>query len=445
MLRDSAETTSIAAGYTVVDPAAYPVAIAGHGARSIAHSRSDPLEINAILLVSGERRCLVLSFDLLYIGGSLERRLRALLASTRAFADRDVLLFASHTHFAPPTDEALPALGPVDESYASRILEKSLALVDELLAAKPDPIVVEVRRGYLDHSVNRRRPRWLPTYSRSRGFSTDRVSFGPHPEGPRDETVDVVTLVNRNTRRPAATIWSYACHPVSHMPTDSTSADFPGAARAQLRERAGGAIAVLFLQGFCGDLRPNIAPRKTSSWLQAFRSKAARLVTGTPWLEITREAGDRWAAGLAHRVAEIAGGPPARVDEMPCFQSELDTLLIESYFDGFANKTALQVRGLRLGRIVEILGLGAEPSTGWRRRLDIALGGAEGIRIYAGYCGDVVGYLPLPEQVREGGYEVVGSQQLFGMRGSYRPTALANVIPETVGSVAKALRSTQPN
>jgi hypothetical protein len=42
-----------------------------------------------------------------------------------------------------------------------------------------------------------------------------------------------------------------------------------------------------------------------------------------------------------------------------------------------------------------------------------------GLRLYAGYLGALYGYLPTAEQVREGGYEVLGFQPLFGLSGHF--------------------------
>jgi hypothetical protein len=434
----------VAAGRTRVSPSAYPIPIAGHGDRSTARAEADALEINAALLTDGESRCLLMSFDLLYIGGSLERRLREALAERYGLRNADVLLFASHTHFAPPTDPALPALGPVNEQYADHVFTEALRLVDHLIATRPVPITIETRRGDLDHSVNRRRPRFLPTYTRSGGLSTARVSLAPNAAGARNETVTVVMLCEHVSNKAIAMIWNYACHPVGHTPSDVTSADFPGFVRAKLRHEVRD-LPVLFMQGFCGDVRPDISPSMAASWRQAAARCIKQLASGTPWLGVTPESWQRWAETLSQRVKDIAEAPPVSVDNEPMFSSELTTISVDAFFDGDAQKTAMEVRGLRLGRDVEIVAFGAEPSVGWVRRLDERLGPSRAVRLYAGYCGDVVGYLPLPEQVSEGGYEVVQSQRLFGLKGRYRPSALATVVEDAVESLVRALRADQAN
>ncbi len=155
------------AGRCLVPPIGLPSAIAGHGSRSIALAAADPLEVNAVLFEAGARRCLLLSFDLLYISGTLRRDLLLELSTRYGLADADIFMFASHTHFAPPTDSSLPDLGSYDEAYAIRVREAVLGLVGDLVAGVRVPVRLEIRRGRLAHSVNRRRPRLAPSYTRT--------------------------------------------------------------------------------------------------------------------------------------------------------------------------------------------------------------------------------------------------------------------------------------
>jgi hypothetical protein len=48
----------------------------------------------------------------------------------------------------------------------------------------------------------------------------------------------------------------------------------------------------------------------------------------------------------------------------------------------------------------------------------------------SGYCGDVLGYLPLPEQAPEGEYEGAQFQPLFGFEGHFHKDALLPKTPK---------------
>jgi hypothetical protein len=434
-------TVRVAAARRVVEPTAFPVAIAGHGHASVADRGADPLEINALLLTSNERKCLLISFDLLYVGGPLEQQLRTELSGRHGLERRDVLLFASHTHFAPPTDPTLPALGPYDAAYAAKVAAAVAELAAELFAAPTTPCRLETRRGMLAHSVNRRRPRWAPTYSRSRGLSFDRVSFGRHESGPRDDTATLVKVTAAGSAATLAILWHYACHPVGRVPGNVTSADFPGIARRALRRVEGADVPVLYLQGFCGDIRPNIEQRPATNLKERLRNFAQALAAGMYETGASERGWEAWASSFDAGVTRIAASAPDIVEHPGGMSSAHASVRLQEFFEGSISRETLHLWGVRVGRQLELYAFGAEPSVEWQTRLSDALGSATGVRLYCAYCGDVFGYLPVPEQVAQGGYEVATFQQLFGMAGRFSAEGLRRSIGPALQSLASRVRT----
>jgi hypothetical protein len=426
----------VVAGRRLVQPDSFPTHIAGHGANAVAMQAADPLEVNALLLRAGGRRCLMAAFDLLYIGGALERQLRAALAQRFGLDRSEVLLFASHTHFAPPTDGTLPALGPMDSTYADKVRDAAINLFGSLLADPGQVCHVETRRGLLSSAVNRRRPRIAPTFTRSGGFSFDRVTLGPHESGARDDTATLVRLVRNDTREPVAHLWHYACHPVARVPANVTSADFPGVARNTLRLLEGGDLPVLFLQGFCGNLRPNAAPRPPSSFVEAALGLARGAISGLSGVYTDESGWQSWVAKLETDLTAIARSPPRLMKTPHCIISEHGSMPLGEVFDGKLTRETLHLWAMRLGPELEIFAFGAAPTVEWQSRLDAALGAAPGVRLYAAYCGDVFGYLPVPEQLDEGGYEVSAFQSAFGMDGSFSRARLGSRVDTAIKALA---------
>jgi hypothetical protein len=430
-----------AAGRRVVEPAAFPVAIAGHGAGAVADSGADPLEINALLLTCNERKCLLISFDLLYVGGPLEQQLRTELSGRYGLTRSDVLLFASHTHFAPPTDPTLPALGPYDSAYAAKVAVAVADLAAELFAAPATACRLETRRGMLAHSVNRRRPRWAPTYTRSRGWSFDRVAFGRHESGPRDDTATLVRVAAAGSGATVAIFWHYACHPVGRVPTNVTSADFPGVARRALRLVESAEVPVLYLQGFCGDIRPDIEQRPARNLQERLRNFASAVAAGTYLTGGTEQGWEAWASSFDAGITRIAAAAPVIVDHPVGMSSAHDSVRLQEFFEGSSAREALHLWGVRVGRQLELYAFGAEPSIEWQNRLSAALGSPAGVRLYCAYCGDVFGYLPAPEQIAQGGYEVAAFQGLFGMAGRFNAEGLRRSIGPALQSLARTVRA----
>src|SRR5437588_12720034 len=85
-----------------------PVVLAGAIGRLLPFQRvNDDLEINMVLLVSGETSVLFISFDLLLVGAEItDRAIR--LAASSALSPASDILTASHTHFAPAMDSSTP-------------------------------------------------------------------------------------------------------------------------------------------------------------------------------------------------------------------------------------------------------------------------------------------------------------------------------------------------
>jgi hypothetical protein len=156
-------------------------------------------------------------------------------------------------------------------------------------------------------------------------------------------------------------------------------------------------------------------------------------------MSYSEQAWQDWVSSLASDVGRIAAQSPALIDGHMDFVTSSASVPLSNLFEGKLRVATMLVRGIRLGRKLQILAFGAEPTTGWQQQLESAIDAADGFRLYAGYCGDVFGYLPLPIQVSEGGYEVSNFQRAFGMRGRFRKEAL---LPNVVGatkSVASAL------
>ncbi len=80
---------------------------------------------------------------------------------------------------------------------------------------QPSEISLNVFRGQLNHSVNRRRYWPFPTVGRRYGFRLTNVLFSPNPSGPKNEAATVVVLRNTDDGRPLGILWHYTCHPTA--------------------------------------------------------------------------------------------------------------------------------------------------------------------------------------------------------------------------------------
>jgi hypothetical protein len=422
-----------------VTPRDRQVRLAGYALRTAPVSTVlDPIEISVILLEGSEHRCLIFSFDLMIVGSELQNIILDRLQRL-GFRPDEVMLLASHTHNAPATDRACERMGKPDLKFVNDAAEAAENLVRQIQRQQPSEVSLAVLRGQLDHSINRRRYWPFPTVGRMHGFQLTSVAFSPNPSGPRNETA-TVALLRKADGQVLGAIWHYACHPTAVIPDDVISSDYPGAVRLALRERFG-EIPCLFVQGFCGNVRPNIKPSgKNTDWRERLRRMIRIVAFGNLFPTLAAEDWTRWSRSLAAGVAGIAQVDPVKTFSPAKLQTGSAGIPLGGFFSGSVPDKMLTAQVVRLGEELEIVALSAEPSVEWQRILDEAVPiPPMRIRLYAGYLGALFGYLPTAAQIAEGGYEVEGFQPFFGLSGHFDAGRIGAAVTDCVKSAFEDL------
>jgi hypothetical protein len=371
-----------------------PLPLAGYGDRAGPYTRvADRLEANIAVFRQSETVVVFVSCDLLFVGPSLRGRLEALLADL--VAAESLFVSATHTHFAPATNLAIPRLGQASHEYVEKVALDISAMVRSLLATASPMAVVEQRSGYANSAIHRRLPvtrlRFsFPPWGR-------RWEMRPNEAVAVDNRIRVLTIETTDGR-PVAVCWSYACHPVCYPDKTHVSADFPGVVREAIRTRLGN-IPVLFWQGFSGDVRPRSL---AASELPAFGA-------------FTTEQWRGWSEGLAASVLEaMQASGETLAGRLAVGRRQL--ALTELGLNG-GNRN-ITIHEVRLGDSLEVFGISAEPVNAYVAKLEAARPGSTVIPV--GCIDDVICYLPTDEMVVQGGYEVTGFRKLFGVSGRFR-------------------------
>lgn len=226
--------------------------------------------------------------------------------------------------------------------------------------------------------------------------------------------VRVLEVVD-DTGSAVAVIWSAACHPTGWPSLRVQSPDYIGTVRDRLEKmpEGPGAVPVLFLQGFSGDLRPDAPDRRSR-----IRRMARAALFGpnfTPLDDQTwREWSDRIAVSVTTELAAL------RQQEAEPLVGRLAGAVVElpltDVLDGPDQQgRVVEFQRLHLGSMCDILAVSAEPSS-------MLLPLVDDPDVWAtGYSGDVFGYWPTDRQRQEGGYEARGWIVPFGLRGSLLP------------------------
>ena len=380
---------------------------------------ASPLFISALLLQYGSRRAAIISVDTLSIGKDIQAYIQAKLPD---LSHASIIVSASHTHFAPAIDQELPALGRTDEAYLTFMLSRIDALFDDL--HMQEWTSCELRRASRVTGLTRKRrahqqvvPRFLEGYL-PRGVP--RVLNAPDFTTTTRSPIDLVGLFAQHAttpnESPLALVWSFACHPVSSADPTHVSADFIGHVRERIATLSGNKTISIFLQGFAGDLRPDI-----HHWSLAPRNMVkSLLVLGPVWADGNKRMAAQWSGALTREFTSVwealrtANALPAAGDALEARHRQIALSELQTEMPGRTVSLAMQY--IRLAEKLSLFAASGEWLSDWQRHIH-----SEGETVLGvAYTGHLFGYLPTDEAISHGGYEVEGFRLAFGLSGKWR-------------------------
>jgi neutral ceramidase len=252
----------------------YPVMLHGYSARDrLAGIRpedrvSEPTSVRAMALAGsdgkgGTARAVIVVLDMIGVHAAESKALRQEIAHKVGLDARDVLLAATHTHFAPTVSTELftsPELGLLepDPRFVARVTSAAVEAAAESLATIERGTLETYRVPVPSALFNRR------TIVRASGAArTVQTNFlyPEHPEQFDFSPVDpeLAALRLSTLSGPKAVLMNFGCHPVTggllgQQSQYRISADYPYHARRTV-EQAWGCPA-LFTLGSAGDAVP---------------------------------------------------------------------------------------------------------------------------------------------------------------------------------------------
>lgn len=406
--------------------------MAGYGSRD--HPSEGTLHdlwAKALALESPQgTRVVLVTLDICGIGRDLSNEIRDALA-TRAGLDRArIVLACSHTHSGPVIGTNLIGMYPLDEEqkrraadYATKFRETVIAVANDALKALA-PAELSWGTGACDFAVNRRANE-QPKAAELR----ERLALA----GPVDHDVPVLSVRGAN-RELLAVVFQYACH-CTVLPIYRFSGDYAGFAQIELERRHPGAQA-MFVAGCGADQNP--LPRGTVEHAERYGRQLAesvdRVLAGgmrslpgaltTAYKEIDLAFGpipgrDQWEAEASSKTLAVAN----RARNM---LRKLDTK------GGIETTYPYPTQAWRFGDELTWVFLGGEVTVDYALRLKRNLGTSR--TWVAGYCNDVMAYIPSLRVLQEGGYEGGGAMVYYGLPGPWSPRVEEDII-EAVRSI----------
>jgi neutral ceramidase len=377
----------------------------GYGDRSKGNiGIHDDLTTTALVLTDGAMRVAIVALDILTINEFIVDRVRARLAPT------EVLLCCSHTHSGP--------IAYADKKSPRKNREYIDLLVDRIVEAVNEaqknllPARLEYSHGEADVGINRREK-----------MPDGHMEIGRNPEGPRDKSVQVVSVLTDAGQR-LATIVNYACHGTVLGPDNLlVSADWIGVMRDKIEKELGG--MTLFIQGAAANINPDMywddahAFEKVTEQglgvaeavLTAAGSRSDEM-RGMP-LEIERA--EAWmpteTAVTTSRPPKNYGKPLLALAKMPGFMAVFADVLLNQRYpwksvieakDGFWS-VPMRINAVRIGDLA-LVTFGAETFTEIGMKVKATSPAAH--TLFASVSDGCISYLHTEESHTEGGYEV---------------------------------------
>jgi neutral ceramidase len=384
------------------------------------------LEANMVGLRENGQTLIIISLDWFYASPGL--RSCILNRCAGRLDEASLFVAASHTHTSPPTDRTKVGFSAVDEAYLCSVENTIANCVDEILRLRSwRPARLRFTTTTCDCAIHRRRRIWRLEGLRPR----HKVSFYPNHAGQRDHELRLLR-VEDEVGRLLSVMWGVSCHPTEWPRVGELSSDYPGGVRQALRAYLGLDLPVLFLQGFCGDLRPPAIGRwgRTGPWTRRVLLLAATLVNGPFFAGFTPEEYQAWQEGIvvcAQKATEEAANAPQLATKLVLHRNSVALSAL-----GLSGETsAITSHSFDLAERLRVVGISAEPC--WEYAHLVKRTFPDKTIWPVGYIDSVFGYLPTQSMLKDGGYEVTGFHQAFGIKGEFVEN-LEEVIEDLVSS-----------
>jgi hypothetical protein len=421
--------------------------MAGYGDRkSPANGKLTELWVKALALEDAVgRRAVILTSDLLGTPQSVHRNLTQAVKERFGLGPEQLLLSASHTHCGPVLRGALHDIYPLDDTqralinaYTTKLEAQVLEVIGAALADLA-PARVAAGQGRTGFAVNRRN-----------NLEPDipKLITEGALKGPVDHAVPVLAVWLPDGKLKAV-VCGYACHNTT-LNLNQWCGDYAGFAQLALERSHPGAQAMFFM-GCGGDQNP--LPRREVALAERYGNLLAAAVE-----EVLLTAPPSLAPKLVTRMEMVTlrlGATPTQAelerlaeDKAPATRRWATRLLAElKEGKPFIREYPFPIQAWKLGDRQLLLTLGGEPVVDYALKFKREFGADTWV---AGYCNDVMTYIPSLRVLREDipplassrwGYEGNYAFIVYGLPAQRWAEDVEDLITEAARRLVKAVNS----
>jgi hypothetical protein len=363
------------------------------------------------------KRIVLVTMDLVGIPRELSVEVCAELKKQFGLPREAVLLNTSHTHTGPVVRSNLMVMYDLDETqrryvaeYGEQLQKNLIAVVGEALKQLA-PARLEWGNGHASFAVNRRN---------NKEAEVPKLRELGLLKGPVDHDVPVLAVRNLDGKL-RAIVFGYACH-ATVLSFQQWSGDYPGFAQLAL-EKAHPDCMALFWAGCGADQNP--LPRRSVALAEDYGRQLAESVEAVLRAPMQPIAG---AVASAYREIDLPFADLPSRDKLLEDAMSRDRyvvarakLLLQQIEKGesLRGSYSYPVQAWQLGDGPLWIALGGEVVVDYGLRLKKELGP---VPVWmAGYCNDVMAYIPSLRVLNEGGYEGGGAMVYYGLPTVWSP------------------------
>ncbi|MFO0811082.1 MAG: neutral/alkaline non-lysosomal ceramidase N-terminal domain-containing protein [Gemmataceae bacterium] len=410
-----------------------PLWMAGYASRTKpAQGKAHDLKVKALAIDDPAGATLVLvTTDLIGIPHELGVAVAKDVEKRTKLPRERLMLSSSHTHSGPVVNHSLMDMYPLSpeqtkavEAYTDRLKDNIVGVVVDALADRK-PAKVSYGSGSAAFAINRRQ-------STDKGFVIGRA-----PKGLVDHSVPVLRVDDMDGRVKAIA-FGYACHNTTLDGYD-WNGDYAGYAQLAVEAKHPGAVA-LFWIGCGADANPD--PRRTVELAERHGRELAESVDAV--LPKTVPLSGAFAAAYATLPLDLTDAPSRvklqadTMDKVHAVRQRASRFLkvLDAKGSLPTRYEDYPVQVWQLGTGPVWTALGGEVVVDYALRLKKELAGNRPIWV-AGYCNDVMAYIPSERVLKEGGYEADSSMIYYGQPGRWAPGLEQKIVGKVHDLVAR--------
>ncbi len=382
------------------------IELSGFGYSRECDAGGDNLMASMIALqLVGNRQLIICSIDTLFVDDQLSFEL------SKGFESVEFMFFATHTHNAPGLYiNNQNGLGVTNIIWRSAVVFEIREGIKKLLEKNKNKTELYYAEKKVSLNINRRLKKDKLNFKslmKGRIKFNSEVHMSPNKNGLVDKRIKLFIFGSKDS--PRVILWTLAAHPAFYPKKNEISPDFPGYVRNHLLKKYGESVVVLFLPGFAGSSIPN--PIRLSDL--NIKSIIKKIAPGYNYFPSFTFGGYKnWINLLIFEVDNlISTAVKINVDKNPvCKILKINSIFI----DKIKGAVDVNVTALKFSEKLCIVGFSGEMLSEWSKYCDDIAHG-----IFSGYMQGVPIYIPMHEQIIDGGYESIGFKDKFGLDGDF--------------------------